>query len=59
MQKIDAAHTDPQKRKRKVVHLNTHSVDPIRSEEDVDRYLESLKQQLMRYINDGDNIIIS
>lgn len=48
----------PQPRMRKVVHLNTHTTHPMRSEADVDLYLAGLKAELMRYIDEGDDIII-
>lgn len=46
-------------RVRKVVHLNTHTNIPMRSEADVDLYLSGLKEELMRYINNDNDIIIS
>ena len=49
----------PQPLVRKVVHLNTHSTAPLRSEEDIDRYLQKLKDQLMQYIGGDNEIIIS
>lgn len=52
--------TDPQPkpRMRKIVYLNTHTTKPMRSEADVDLYLAGLKAELMRYINDDNDIII-
>lgn len=52
--------TDPQPkpRMRKIVHLNTHTTKPMRSEADVDIYLAGLKAELMQYINDNNDIII-
>lgn len=44
---------------RKVVHLNTHTIQPMRSEEDVDKYLAGLKVELMKYINDNNDIIVN
>lgn len=48
----------PQPRMRKIVHLNTHTTKPMRSEADVDIYLAGLKAELMQYINDNNDIII-
>lgn len=47
----------PKQRVRKVVHLNTQTSQPMRTEADVDLYLQTLKAQLMQYIG-GDNDII-
>ncbi len=44
---------------RKIVRLNTHTTEPMHTEADVDRYLQSLKVQLMRYINEDNDIIVS
>jgi len=49
----------PPKRIRKVVHLNTHTNQPMRSEADVDIYLAGLKEELMQYINSNNDIIVS
>ena len=46
-------------RGRKVVHLNTHTTQPMRSEADVDLYLAGLKAELMQYINNNNDIIVS
>lgn len=46
-------------RVRKIVRLNTHTTEPMHTEADVDRYLQSLKAQLMRYINEDNDIIVS
>ena len=51
--------TTPPKRLRKVVHLNTHTTQPMRSEADVDLYLAGLKAELMQYINNNNDIIVS
>ena len=53
--------TPPQSRPRvrKIVRLNTHTTEPMHTEADVDRYLQSLKVQLMQYINDDNDIIVS
>ena len=48
----------PKPRMRKIVHLNTHTTKPMRSETDVDIYLAGLKAELMQYINDNNDIII-
>ena len=44
---------------RKLVHLKTHTTQPIRTEEDIDLYLEGLKAELMQYIGGENDIIIS
>ena len=46
-------------RKRKLVHLNTHTTQPMRTEEDIDLYLNGLKAELMQYIGGDNDIIIS
>ena len=48
----------PKPRMRKIVHLNTHTTKPMRSETDVDIYLAGLKAELMQYINENNDIII-
>ena len=60
MKKINSAiSVSPSKqRKRKIVHLNTHTTKPMRSETDVDIYLAGLKAELMQYINDDNDIVI-
>ena len=50
--------TTPAPRKRMVVHLNTHTTTPIRTEADIDLYLQSLKEELMQYIGGDSDIII-
>ena len=52
------AGSQPKPRMRKIVHLNTHTTKPMRSEADVDIYLAGLKAELMQYINDNNDIII-
>ena len=49
----------PVSRMRKVVHLDTHYNTPIRTEADIDRYLQGLKVKLMQYIGGDNDIIIS
>lgn len=49
----------PISRMRKVVHLETHYNTPIRTEADIDRYLQGLKAKLMQYIGGDNDIIIS
>ena len=49
----------PVSRMRKVVHLDTHYNTPIRTEADIDRYLQGLKAKLMQYIGGDNDIIIS
>lgn len=48
----------PKPRVRKVIHLNTHTTQPMRSEADVDLYLAGLKAELMQYINNDNDIIV-
>lgn len=45
-------------RTRKIVHLNTHTTTPMRTEADIDLYLEGLKAELMQYIGGKNEIII-
>lgn len=49
----------PKPRVRKVIHLNTHTTQPMRSEADVDLYLAGLKAELMQYINNDNDIIVN
>lgn len=51
--------TQPQPRIIKVVRLKTHYPDPIRSESDIDDYLQTLKTQLLTYLETNTDIIIS
>jgi hypothetical protein len=46
-------------RTRRIVHLNTHTTHPIHSEEDIDLYLQRLKEELMQYIGGSNDIIVS
>lgn len=46
-------------RARKMVHLHTHSTQPIQTEADIDRYLQRLKAELMQHIGGDYDIIIS
>lgn len=55
----DSAAQQPAQIVRKVVHLNTHYTQPMRTEADVDQYLQALKQQLMKYIGNKNEIIVS
>ena len=48
----------PQTRVRKLVHLDTHTTKPMRTEEDVDQYLKKLKEQLMLFIGGNNDIIV-
>lgn len=50
---------EPTPRTRKVVHLNTRTTQPMRTEADVDFYLQGLKAELMQYIGGDNDIIIS
>ena len=58
IRKIDAAKPDPTGRKRKVVHLSTHTTQPIRTEADIDLYLQSLKAQLMQNLDENTDLIV-
>lgn len=49
----------PTPRARKMVHLHTHSTQPIHTEADIDRYLQKLKTELMQHIGGDYDIIIS
>ena len=49
----------PKPRVRTLVKLDTHSTHPIRTEQDVDEYLASLKVQLMKHLADDNDIIIN
>ena len=40
------------------VKLNTRTVRTIKSEQDVERYLEDLRQQLMTHISNGEEFIV-
>lgn len=52
-------HTPPTVRVRKVVTLQTHTTEPMHTEADIDLYLQSLKVQLMQYIGEDNDIIVS
>lgn len=45
-------------RRRKVVRLNTRSSHPMHTEEDIDRYLKGLKDQLMSQLAGDTDIIV-
>ena len=46
-------------RARKMVHLHTHTTQPIQTEADIDHYLQKLKAELMQHIGGDYDIIIS
>ncbi|MCD8313153.1 MAG: hypothetical protein LUC24_03245, partial [Bacteroidales bacterium] len=48
----------PVVRIRKVVTLNTRTTEPMRTEADVDLYLQGLKAEIMQYIGEDNDIII-
>ena len=50
--------SQPKLRVRKIVHLSTHTTQPMRTEADVDMYLAGLKAELMQYINENNDIIV-
>jgi hypothetical protein len=59
MKKIDDAKPgDPSGRKRKVVHLSTHTTQPMRTEADIDLYLQSLKVQLMKHLDENTDLVV-
>lgn len=49
----------PAIRKRTVVKLDTAITEPLKSEEDVNTYLATLKLQLMKHLDNGEDIIVS
>lgn len=51
--------TQSKTRVRRIVHLNVHNTVPIHTEADVDAYLQTLKTQLMQYIGEDNDIIVS
>ena len=60
IKKIDEAKPgDGSGRKRKVVHLSTHTTKPMQTEADIDLYLQSLKDQLMQHLADDTDILVS
>lgn len=62
LEKINAAIDKPQGPKppvRKIVHLNTRTTTPMKTEADIDLYLQGLKAELMQYIDGEKEIIIS
>lgn len=59
MKKINEAVPHKNGRTRKVVHLHTHTTHPIRTEADIDLYLQGLKAELMQHIGGDNDIIIS
>ena len=44
---------------RKVVHLDTHTTNPMHTEADIDLYLLGLKAELMQHLGDNIDIIIN
>jgi len=59
VKKIDAAKPGEPGRKRKVVHLSTHTTTPMTSEADIDQYLQTLKAQLMQHLEENTDIMVS
>ena len=57
--KKDGTPPSPAPRKRKVVSLNTHTTEPIRTEADVDLYLQALKAEIMSHLGGDSDIIIN
>jgi hypothetical protein len=56
---IDAAKPGEPGRKRKVIHLSTHTSKPMTSEADIDQYLLTLKAQLMQHLEENTDIMVS
>ena len=46
-------------RRKKVVQLHTHTLMPLKTEKDVDSYLQSLKSELMQHLDGKTDIIVS
>ena len=46
-------------RRKKVVQLHTHTLMPLKTEKDVDSYLQSLKNELMQHLDGKTDIIVS
>jgi hypothetical protein len=46
-------------RKRVMIHLETHTITPMQTEADVDRYLQQLKAQIMQHIGGNTDITVS
>ena len=59
MRKINDAKPTSGGRKRILVNLSTHTTQPIRSEADIDSYLQGLKAELMQHLGDNIDIIIN
>ncbi len=48
-----------EQRRKKVVQLHTHTLTPLKTEKDVDSYLQSLKNELMQHLDGKTDIIVS
>ena len=48
-----------EQRRKKVVQLHTHTLMPLKTEKDVDSYLQSLKSELMQHLDGKTDIIVS
>ncbi len=46
-------------RRRKAITLHTHTTIPMRTEEEVDAYLERLKKEIMEFIRNDNDVIIN
>ena len=55
--KATSTGTKPTVRMRKMIHLHTKTIEPIRNEADADRYLQGLKAEIMQHLKDSDIII--
>lgn len=56
---VRSTQPSPKPRVRKIVHLDTHTTEPMHTEADIDLYLQSLKVQLMQHLGDDNDIIVS
>ena len=48
-----------EQRRKKVVQLHTHTLMPLKTEKDVDSYLQSLKSELMQHLDGKTDIIVN
>jgi hypothetical protein len=42
----------------KIISVDTRSTKPIKTAEDVEEYLDVMRKQLMKYIDNGDSIMV-
>ncbi len=48
----------PPKPMTKIISVDTRSTKPIKTAEDVEEYLDVMRKQLMKYIDNGDSIMV-